>query len=54
MRIRVTGSGMENILIRDPGWKKFGFGIRYKHPGSATLIYTITVLYGTDTADISC
>ncbi len=22
---------------RDPGWKKFGFEIRDKHPGSATL-----------------
>ncbi len=37
------GSGMENFLIRDgknldPGWKKFGSGIRDKHPGSATLI----------------
>jgi hypothetical protein len=21
----------------DPGWKKVGFGIRDKHPGSATL-----------------
>jgi hypothetical protein len=23
--------------FRDPGWKKFGSGIRDKHPGSATL-----------------
>jgi hypothetical protein len=23
--------------FRDPGWKKFGFGIGDKHPGSATL-----------------
>jgi hypothetical protein len=22
--------------IRDPGWKKVRSGIRYKHPGSAT------------------
>jgi hypothetical protein len=31
------------MRIRDPGWKKFGSGmekirIRYKHPGSATLV----------------
>jgi hypothetical protein len=25
------------LWIRDPGWKKVGSGIRYKHPGSATL-----------------
>jgi hypothetical protein len=25
-------------MTRDPGWKKFGFGIRDKHPGSATLL----------------
>jgi hypothetical protein len=24
----------------DPGWKKFGSGIRDKHPGSATLLLT--------------
>jgi hypothetical protein len=34
---------MEKIRIQDgnnsdPGWKKFGSGIRDKHPGSATLI----------------
>jgi hypothetical protein len=34
------GSGTEKIWIRDPGWKKFGSGIRYKHPGSATLLKT--------------
>jgi hypothetical protein len=28
---------MEKIRIRDPGWKKFAFGIQDKHPGSATL-----------------
>jgi hypothetical protein len=28
---------METIRIRDPEWKKVGFGIRDKHPGSATL-----------------
>jgi hypothetical protein len=27
------------FLIRDPGWEKFGYGIRDKHPGSATLIF---------------
>ncbi len=39
MRIRDTGSGMEEIRIRDPGWKKVESGIRdrEKHPGSATL-----------------
>jgi hypothetical protein len=34
---------VEKIRIRDPGWKKVGYGIRYpvseKHPGSATLIF---------------
>ncbi len=25
------GSGMDKIRIRDPGWKKFGSGIRNKH-----------------------
>jgi hypothetical protein len=30
------GSGMKKIRI--PGWKKFGSGIRNKHPGSATLV----------------
>ncbi len=29
---------METVRIRDPGWKKVGFGIRDKHPGSATLV----------------
>jgi hypothetical protein len=44
------GSGMNNpdhacesletifwVKIRDPGWKKFGSGIRDKHTGSGTL-----------------
>ncbi len=31
------GFRMEKIRIRDPGWKKLGFGIQDKHPGSATL-----------------
>jgi hypothetical protein len=31
------GSGMEKIQIRDTGWKKFGSGIRDKHPISTTL-----------------
>jgi hypothetical protein len=34
------GSGMETVRIRDPGWKKIGSGIREKHPGSATLVFT--------------
>ncbi len=29
------GSGI--LLTEDPGWKKFRFGIRDKHPRSATL-----------------
>ncbi len=29
--------GWKNFWIRDHGWKKFGFGIRDKHPESATL-----------------
>jgi hypothetical protein len=32
MRIRI-------FLTMDPGWKKFGSGIRDKHPGSATLFF---------------
>jgi hypothetical protein len=28
------------MRIRDPGWKKFGSGIRDKHPGFATLATT--------------
>jgi hypothetical protein len=35
------GFGIENIRIRDPGWKKFGSGIRDKHPGSATLVFGV-------------
>jgi hypothetical protein len=38
------GSGMETVWIRDPGWKKVGSGIRYKHPGSATL--ALLTLFG--------
>ncbi len=34
------GSGIRDgkIWIRDPGWKKFGSGIRDKHHGFATLL----------------
>ncbi len=32
---------METVWIRDPEWKKFGSGIRDKHPGSATLVFSI-------------
>jgi len=35
------GSGMETVLIRDPGWKKVGSRIRDKHPGSATLLQSL-------------
>jgi hypothetical protein len=28
------------VRIRDPGWKKFGSGIRDEHPGSASLAMT--------------
>ncbi len=38
------GSGMETVRIRDPGWKKVGFGIRDKHPGSATLVIACKIL----------
>ncbi len=34
------GSGMDKIRIRDPGWNKVGPGIRNKHPGSATLVFS--------------
>jgi hypothetical protein len=27
------------MRIRDPGWKKFGSGIRDKHPGVVTLVF---------------
>ncbi len=36
-------SGMEKFRIRDKGWKKFGSGIRDKHPGSAKLVAKIGV-----------
>ncbi len=29
---------MEENRIRDPGWKKVGFGILDNHPGFATLV----------------
>jgi hypothetical protein len=35
MRIRIRESGI--FLTLDPGWKKFGFGIRDEHRGSAML-----------------
>jgi hypothetical protein len=41
MRIRDPGSGMETVWIRDPGWIKVWSGIRDKHPGSATLPFTL-------------
>jgi hypothetical protein len=34
------GSGMEKIRNRDPVWKKFGSGIRDKHPGSTILPFS--------------
>jgi hypothetical protein len=36
MRIR-------DLLTRDPGWKNFLSGIRYKHSGSATLLMIVQV-----------
>ncbi len=30
--------------IRDPGWKKFGSRIGDKHPGSATLLFTVNIM----------
>jgi hypothetical protein len=30
------------MQIRDLGWKKFGSGIRDKHPGSATMVFFLT------------
>jgi hypothetical protein len=32
VRIRDLGSGMETVLIRDPGWKKVGSGINIPDP----------------------
>jgi hypothetical protein len=32
------------FLPLDPGWKKFGSGIREKHPGSATLVFRLVLL----------
>jgi hypothetical protein len=34
------------MWIRDLGWKKFRFGIREEHPGSATLIITFGFIIG--------
>jgi hypothetical protein len=34
-------SGMETVLIRDPGWNKVGSGIRDKHHGYKTLIISL-------------
>jgi hypothetical protein len=39
------GTRMEEIRILDLGWKKFGSGIRDKHPGSATLPVGCTRVY---------
>jgi hypothetical protein len=44
MRIRGSGSRMETVRIRDPGWKKVGSGIRDKHPRSATLNINIQII----------
>jgi hypothetical protein len=35
MRMRIYDPG--TVFTLDLGWKKFESGIRYKHPGSATL-----------------
>ncbi len=35
---RIQGSKKDRIQDPDPGWKKFGSGIRDKHPRSATLL----------------
>jgi hypothetical protein len=35
LRIRIRDPGI--FLILDPGWQKFGSGVRDEHPGSATL-----------------
>ncbi len=35
--------GSRIFLTLDPGLKKFGSGIRDKHPGSATLKETVTI-----------
>jgi hypothetical protein len=42
MRKRIRDPGI--FLTRDPGWKKFESGIRDKHPGSATLPKSKTVI----------
>ncbi len=44
---------MEKIRIRDPGWKKFGSGIRDQQLGSVTLVKSwiwirITVMWNVD------
>jgi hypothetical protein len=33
------------MRIQDPGWKKFGSGIRDEHPGSATLFVSINGMF---------
>jgi hypothetical protein len=35
------GSGIPDGKNSDPGWKRVGSGIRYKHPGSATLVPSV-------------
>jgi len=42
------------FLTLDPGWKKFGFGIRDKHPGSATLVTTVPYLLSGSVWDAVC
>jgi hypothetical protein len=36
--IFLCGSGIRNLFDPESGMKKFGSGIRDKHPGSATLV----------------
>jgi hypothetical protein len=38
MQMRIRDLGI--FLTLDPGWKKFGSGVRDNHPGSATLLLT--------------
>jgi hypothetical protein len=47
MWIRIRDPESFGPWIWDPGWKKFGSGIRDKHPGSATLLKRIVKISNT-------
>jgi hypothetical protein len=56
--IKILKSGIQNLFDPGSGMEKFGFGIRDKHSGSATLGLTFTlyrtVLPGIGGIKVSC